>query len=57
MPSQGLWRIRNFTIGSNDMVAEFLCVVSGVSGQIGDITVLLDGTIVVSDRATNPIIH
>ena len=46
---QGLWKIENFTVGSTDLVAEFLCVWTGYAGQVGDIAILLDGTIVVRD--------
>jgi hypothetical protein len=45
---QGLWQIRNFTLGNMALVPEFLCVINGVVGQIGDIAVMAKGDIAVS---------
>ena len=51
---QSLWQVRNFAVGNRSLVAEFLCVLTGLSGQIGDIAVLLDGTFVVSCQGFLP---
>jgi hypothetical protein len=45
---QGLWRIRDFAVGNMNLVPEFMCVIDGVVGQIGDIAVMHKGDIIVS---------
>lgn len=45
---QGLWQIRNFSVGSMSLEPELLCTIGGVSPQVGDISVLSRGDIVVS---------
>lgn len=45
---QGLWQVRDFEPGNMALVPEFLCVISGVVNQIGDIAVMQRGDIAVS---------
>lgn len=45
---QSLWKIDNFTVGNMALEARFLCQLTGLGGQVGDVAVLLDNNIVVS---------
>lgn len=45
--AQGLWVVRNFSVGNMSLVPEFLCALPAGSAQFGDIAMMHSGDLVV----------